>query len=97
MAKGSKKKTSPSPAKTNNSTTSDIDDDTADLEDNSPLTKNDLHSALKLHLNPTIDKLQAQLDAVALIAENALKLAEQMEIRLIKIRRSAISTKSRKQ
>ena len=56
--------TSPSPAKTKNSTTSDNNDGTADLKDNSPLTKNDLQSALKLHLDPTIDKLQAQLDAV---------------------------------
>ena len=94
MAKGSKKKTSPSPAKTNNSTTSDIDDGTADLEDNSPITKNDLHSALKLHLNPTIDKLQAQLDAVALIAENALKLAEQMEIRLKKSEEAQLALKA---
>ena len=94
MAKGSKKKTSPSPAKTNNSTTSDIDDGTADLEDNSPITKNDLHNALKLHLNPTIDKLQAQLDAVALIAENALKLAEQMEIRLKKSEEAQLALKA---
>ena len=44
----------------------------------------DLHIALKLQLNPTIYKLQIIIDAVALIAENALKLAEQLEIKLKK-------------
>ena len=57
---------------------------------NTPLTKSDLQEAfeevINKHLNPTIEQLQASLDAVSKVANNALKLVEKQAKEILSLK-----------
>ena len=81
--KQQQKKQSPTKFKLPDENNNDLEEDD---EDDPPLTKSTLDQLLKKHfsqiqkgLDDTISKLQANLDSVSLIADNAIKLAEKLE------------------
>ena len=64
-------------------------DVTIEVKD-TPLTKSDLQEAfeevINKHLNPTIEQLQASLDAVSQVANNALKLVEKQAKEIVSLK-----------